>query len=171
MLPYADGELKDTTYSVGCSHLRHIFLYLPIVSILWVSNKVSAPILAAAQAASVPACPPPTTITSYRRSNIIFWCEKQTVRCPQSCQRSLQILDNIGYFPCWEDLTVEQNAVYDKRKQGSDFISCYFLIYFLYLLFPKKQTWKGWLMDKPALKSMFNHLQQMCVKFIHEILH
>lgn len=117
MLPYAEGELKDTTYSVGCSHLRHIFLYLPIVSILWVSNKVSAPILAAAHAASVPACPPPTTITSYRRSNIIFWCEKQTVRCPQSCQRSLQILDNVGYIPCWEDLTVEQNAVYDKKAR------------------------------------------------------
>lgn len=36
----------------------------PIVLILWVSSKVLAPILAEAHAASVPACPPPTTITS-----------------------------------------------------------------------------------------------------------
>ena len=37
---------------------------LPIVLVLWVTISVLAPILAAAAAASHPACPPPTTITS-----------------------------------------------------------------------------------------------------------
>ncbi len=37
---------------------------LPIVSILCVTNNVRAPIRAEAAEASVPACPPPITITS-----------------------------------------------------------------------------------------------------------
>ena len=36
----------------------------PIVSMLWVRSSVEAPTRAAASAASVPAWPPPTTITS-----------------------------------------------------------------------------------------------------------
>lgn len=39
-------------------------MYIPIVSFLWVMSNVRHPILAAAAHASVPACPPPTTITS-----------------------------------------------------------------------------------------------------------
>ena len=42
---------------------------LPIVCILWVSMSVLAPILAAALAASHPAWPPPTTMTSYDASS------------------------------------------------------------------------------------------------------
>ena len=38
--------------------------HLPSVSMLWVSSSVRAPMRAAASAASVPAWPPPTTITS-----------------------------------------------------------------------------------------------------------
>src|SRR5690606_8391114 len=41
-------------------------LIAPIVSMAWVSSSVRAPARAAASAASVPACPPPTTITSWR---------------------------------------------------------------------------------------------------------
>ena len=37
----------------------------PMVSIRWVSNRVRAPSRAAAAAASLPAWPPPTTMTSY----------------------------------------------------------------------------------------------------------
>ncbi len=37
----------------------------PSVSMLWVSSRVRAPMRAAASAASVPAWPPPTTMTSY----------------------------------------------------------------------------------------------------------
>src|SRR3546814_9401835 len=40
---------------------------------LWVSNRVRAPARAAARAASVPAWPPPTTITSCRWN---FWRER-----------------------------------------------------------------------------------------------
>jgi hypothetical protein len=36
----------------------------PIVASEWVSKRVFAPVRAAALAASHPACPPPTTITS-----------------------------------------------------------------------------------------------------------
>jgi hypothetical protein len=39
-------------------------LIAPIVSRLWVTSSVRAPVRAAARAASVPAWPPPTTITS-----------------------------------------------------------------------------------------------------------
>ena len=39
-------------------------LIWPIVSMLWLSSRVRAPLRAAASAASVPAWPPPTTITS-----------------------------------------------------------------------------------------------------------
>src|SRR5690606_38392933 len=39
-------------------------LICPSVSMLWVSSKVAQPMRAAASAASVPACPPPTTMTS-----------------------------------------------------------------------------------------------------------
>src|SRR5690625_497431 len=42
-------------------------LIAPIVSMLWVSSSVRAPARAEASAASVPAWPPPTTITSYRK--------------------------------------------------------------------------------------------------------
>ena len=38
----------------------------PSVSMLWVSSSVLRPMRAQASAASVPACPPPTTITSKR---------------------------------------------------------------------------------------------------------
>ena len=38
----------------------------PMVCIFWVMRSVSAPTLAALAAASVPAWPPPTTMTSYR---------------------------------------------------------------------------------------------------------
>ena len=44
----------------------------PSVSMLWVSSSVLRPILAQASAASVPAWPPPTTITSYRVPNIMI---------------------------------------------------------------------------------------------------
>ena len=37
----------------------------PILSNVCVTSRVEAPIRAAARAASMPACPPPTTITSY----------------------------------------------------------------------------------------------------------
>ena len=36
-----------------------------MVSKLWLKSRVLAPVLAAARAASQPACPPPITITSY----------------------------------------------------------------------------------------------------------
>src|SRR5690606_25207880 len=39
-------------------------LICPSVSMLCVSSKVAQPMRAAASAASVPACPPPTTMTS-----------------------------------------------------------------------------------------------------------
>src|SRR5690625_4992612 len=42
-------------------------LIAPIVSMLWVSSSVRAPARAEASAASVPAWPPPTTITSCRK--------------------------------------------------------------------------------------------------------
>ena len=41
----------------------------PSVSMLWLSNKVLQPARALARAASVPACPPPTTITSNTSGN------------------------------------------------------------------------------------------------------
>src|ERR1700694_796185 len=44
----------------------------PRVSMLWVRSSVRLPILAAASAASVPAWPPPTTITSKRSGNNMF---------------------------------------------------------------------------------------------------
>ncbi len=44
----------------------------PSVSMLCVSSSVLRPIRALASAASVPAWPPPTTITSKRRSNIMI---------------------------------------------------------------------------------------------------
>jgi len=39
-------------------------LIWPSASMLWVTSNVRQPIRAAARAASVPACPPPTTMTS-----------------------------------------------------------------------------------------------------------
>ena len=44
---------------------------LAIVSRFWVMSKTFDPKVAAAWAASQPACPPPTTITSYLSSKII----------------------------------------------------------------------------------------------------
>ena len=41
-------------------------LISPMVDAFWVSNRVAAPMRAAAAAASQPACPPPMTMTSYR---------------------------------------------------------------------------------------------------------
>src|SRR5260370_41599072 len=48
----------------------------PSVSILWVSRRVRQPARAAASAASVPAWPPPTTITSNWEGNCIALSRK-----------------------------------------------------------------------------------------------
>src|SRR5581483_6478534 len=47
-------------------------LICPSVSMLWVRRSVRAPMRAEASAASVPACPPPMTITSNVRANLTF---------------------------------------------------------------------------------------------------
>ena len=63
----------------------------PSVSMLWVSRSVLRPILAQASAASVPAWPPPTTITSYLVPKIMillrffdFQAEPANTRCRRS---------------------------------------------------------------------------------------
>src|SRR2546421_5681511 len=48
----------------------------PSVSMLWVSKRVRQPARAAASAASVPAWPPPTTMTSNRVGNCIALSKK-----------------------------------------------------------------------------------------------
>ena len=55
--------LFDVNYKLQKCRYLHVCV-LPIVSILCVTRSVREPILAAAHAASVPAWPPPTTITS-----------------------------------------------------------------------------------------------------------
>src|SRR5690348_10760229 len=76
-------------------------LIWPSVSIECVSNSVDAPIRAAASAASVPAWPPPTTMTSNDREGcmglrsvqprLYFWRRSAVVAVPSACFASNQL--------------------------------------------------------------------------------
>ena len=59
-----NASISLTKWPLPIPPIDGLQLIAPNVSILWVISRVSQPILAAASAASVPAWPPPTTITS-----------------------------------------------------------------------------------------------------------
>ena len=58
------GGFGHRAGTVSYTHLAGLQLIAPTVSMLWVSSRVRAPARADASAASVPAWPPPITMTS-----------------------------------------------------------------------------------------------------------
>ena len=63
MIP-PSASISFTMWPLPMPPIAGLQLIAPTVSIAWVSSSVRAPARAAASAASVPAWPPPTTITS-----------------------------------------------------------------------------------------------------------
>ena len=58
------ASISRTRWPLPMPPIAGLQLICPTVSRLWVSSSVRAPMRAAASAASVPAWPPPTTMTS-----------------------------------------------------------------------------------------------------------
>ncbi len=58
------ASISLTRWPLPMPPMAGLQLIAPMVSILWVSNRVCAPVRAAARAASLPAWPAPMTITS-----------------------------------------------------------------------------------------------------------
>src|SRR5580698_7130632 len=65
------ASISFTRWPLPMPPMAGLQLIWPRVSMLWVSRSVRAPMRAAASAASVPAWPPPTTITSNCREKSI----------------------------------------------------------------------------------------------------
>ena len=60
------ASISRTRWPLPMPPIAGLQLIAPMVSMLWVSSSVRAPARAAASAASVPAWPPPITMTSWR---------------------------------------------------------------------------------------------------------